>query len=85
MKTRLLKKIRKRYRWYYSAETVVTPLVVMDMKKQRVDYYWEAKNFIIKYCYEHLGFWTGTNYQQRKQKIRALKHFRTELKKAIRP
>ena len=84
MNVRLLKKIRKRYHWYWKSEPGCQ-LVILDLRKKEVSHYWTPRNFIINYLYEHHGFWTGAKYRERKAKVDRYNNFRRELKKIIKP
>jgi hypothetical protein len=64
MNIRLLKKIRKRYTFYWDNFHELH-LCVIDNKKHSVSFYKGFNYFLLQYVYDHLGLWTGFKYQER--------------------
>ena len=80
MKTRLLKKIRKRY----TVAVIPTDdlsFIVLDNKKEiYVDSFFTAKDFIAWYIGEHLGSGTLIEYLKRKNKAKRRRLYFQSLK-----
>jgi hypothetical protein len=78
MNIRLLKKIRKRYRYHWD-----DILWVLDLKKQEVRIFKGVDSFLLDYVYNNLGLWTGFKYQERLLKREKRSQFRQHLKQFI--
>jgi hypothetical protein len=76
MNIRLLKKIRKRYKWYWNKN--IESFVVIDIKKQKVHRFKKASSFISHWVSEHLGFGSCTSYGKRIYKREDFVEYRKE-------
>lgn len=63
MKTKLLKKVRRRYSWRWDAENYYW--VVTDRKSGKTYQFPWASDFVVNVAYDFIGLNTGCNYEIR--------------------
>jgi hypothetical protein len=76
MKTRLLKKFRKKYDYYY--DTLFDGefcIRIMNREKCDAGRYGSIRAFLMDYATYELGFWTGSKYAQRLNRRDRLRQF----------
>jgi hypothetical protein len=79
MNTRLLKKIRKRYQWYWDSNN--KQFVVMDHKAKYVRIHKKVSNFIAHWICDHLGSGSHISYCKRIEKRENLFYYKKALDK----
>jgi hypothetical protein len=83
MNIKLLRKLRKRYKFYWRPNRKGVPeLVALDTKKERVGYYESPADFLVHYAYTHIGFGTATAYVRRLLKRENLVEYKQKLKES---
>jgi hypothetical protein len=81
MNIKLLRKLRKRYKWYWDTEPDFDPIFwVLDMKKGEAIPYKGIRNFLTDFVYSHYGFGVGSSYTIRLNKREKRAEFRNKLK-----
>jgi hypothetical protein len=81
MNIKLLRKLRKRYKWYWDKDPHWEDILwVLDMKKQETRLFNGVRNFLLDWVYSHFGIATGFRYAQRLDKREARAKFREKLK-----
>jgi hypothetical protein len=76
MNTYYLKRIRRRYKYYWEGRK----LWVLDMKKEKAEPFVAVHLFVLRYAYDHLGIWTGSDYHKRLLKRQHKRLFKLRLR-----
>jgi hypothetical protein len=86
MKTRLLKKFRKKYDYYF--DTLFDGefcIRIMNREKMDAARYDSIRALLMDYATEELGFWTGSKYAQRLYRRDRMRSFYLNKKTCISP
>jgi hypothetical protein len=78
MKTKLLKKLRKRYKWYYDRQQ--HSFVVIDDKEKSLKRYVFAYYFISGWISENFGIGSALKYLNRVEKRKDLVEYKKSIK-----
>jgi hypothetical protein len=81
MNTYYLKRIRRRYKYYWDTPAIEAPtLWVLDMKNQEVFQFSSIRNFMRAYLNEHVGFYSCLAYNKRVNRRKSRRQFQAHLR-----